>query len=224
VTVRDYSKRRSPLDATTDFWTKKGIDGPNGWAFYWNTRHEPHRDVLVQTLQQLPPFTSLFEVGCGPGMNLWRIQEAFPDAILTGLDVSQAAVDYGAERFAEADRQGLLAGTGRVTLCAGTVPDALEAFDPADVVLSCYALTYVPPTLIEPTLTRLVELARQAIVLAEPMVVPGLPGGIVHALGESRYDYLRWFQARSDWQVTTMKPIIVNRMNRLLVAQRNDRA
>lgn len=203
-----------------EFWRQKRTEGPSGWASYWDTLHAPHRDALVETLRALPPFETLLEVGCGPGVNLWRIQEAFPEADLTGLDVSQAAVNDGAARFAAADHEGRLSGTGRVALCAGELPEALKAMGDVDVVLSCYVLAYLPPREILPTLTALLQLAQQAIVLAEPMVIPGVPPGPTHMPLEFRYDYLRWFQSQAGWQVTTMKPLIVNRMNRLLVAQR----
>lgn len=201
-----------------DFWRKK----PDaGWASYWSTLQAPHRDVLLATLRTLPQFSSLLEVGCGPGVNLWRILEAFPDIALCGVDVSQGAVDYGAQRFAEADRANELAGTAHVTLCAGQIPEALEQFTPADVVVSCYALAYVWPTDIEPTLSRLLQLATQAIVIAEPMVIPGCNSGpMVRRPAEFRYDYLAWFQRQDGWQVTSMKPLKVDRMNRILVAQR----
>ena len=37
---------------------------------------------------------------------------------------------------------------------------------------------------------------------------------------EFRYDYLQCFQAVKGWRVTRMKPLTVDRMNRLLVAER----
>jgi hypothetical protein len=91
---------------------------------------------------------------------------------------------------------------------------------PVDVVLSCYALAYVPPHLIKQTLDQMAIVAQQAMVLAEPMTIPGFPGGQIHNPPEWRYDYLRWFHQQADWQVTSMKPCSVDRMNRLLVAQR----
>jgi SAM-dependent methyltransferase len=204
------------------FWTKKPADGPRGWNVYWDTLHAPHRDGLVRTLAALPPFTSLLEVGCGPGVNLWRIQEAFPDADLTGLDVSQAAVNAGAERFAAAETEGRLKGSGRVALCAGVLPEALDAMSPVDVVLTCYALAYIWPNRIGETLTHLLALAEQALVIAEPMVMPGFPSGPIYRHpAEFRYDYLQWFSASAPgWQVTSLKPLSVDRMNRVLVAQK----
>lgn len=213
--------RGHPVENPVDFWHKKPTDGSRGWSAYWDTMHAPHRTALVQTLRTLPPFSSLLEVGCGPGVNLWRILEAFPDAEVCGIDVSQGAIDSGSERFADADRRGALAGHARVTLCAGQIPEDLAALQTVDVVVSCYALAYVWPDRINETLARLQQLAHQAIVLAEPMVIPGFDSGpTVRRPAEFRYDYLAWFQQQEGWQVTSMKPVSVDRMNRILVAQR----
>jgi trans-aconitate methyltransferase len=206
------------VNAAANFWTEKPAAG---WAEYWDTLHAPHRTAVVQALQQLPAWTSLLEVGCGPGVNLWRILDAFPDADLRGLDLSQTAIDQGAAKFAQADMEGGLKGSGGVALCAGSLPEALAPMDPVDVVLSVYTLAYVPPPDISETLSRLTELAQHAIILAEPMVAPGLTSELLHRHpAETRHDYLRWFNAIDGWHVTTLKPVIVQRLNRLLVAQR----
>lgn len=210
------------------FWQKKPATGPSSWADYWDTLGAPHRDALVDALRKLQPFGSLLEVGAGPGVNLWRILEAFPDVDCTGLDVSQAAVDDGHRRFAAATADGTLPGTGRVALCAGILPEALEVMGPVNVVLSCYALAYVHPVDIQRTLEQLGTLAQRAIVLAEPMVMPGASPGLIPNFSASsrprefRYDYLRWFAegVGGRWRVTSLKPLHVDRMNRLLVAER----
>jgi hypothetical protein len=201
-----------------NFWQQKP---EASWQAYWDSLNAPHRTAIVEALKTLPAFDSLLEVGAGPGVNLWRILEAFPDVDLTGLDVSQAAVDDGHRRFVEATQQGTFPGKGRVALCAGVLPEALEALDPVDAVLSCYTLAYVPPADIQVTMMKLLELAQRAIVIAEPMVIPGFPTGrIPSKVQEFRYDYLQCFQAVPGWRVTSMKPLTVDRMNRLLVAER----
>lgn len=209
------------------FWQRKPASGPSSWADYWDTLGAPHRTAIVDTLGKLPPFESLLEVGAGPGVNLWRILEEFPDVDLTGIDVSEAAVDDGTRRFLKATTDGTLPGKGRVALCAGELPQALEQMGPVDVVLSCYALAYVPPPDIRTTMMKLLELAQRAVIIAEPMVIPGLQNGAIRDLGsqnrpqEYRYDYLRWFhQAAAGWRVTSLKPLTVDRMNRILVAER----
>ena len=210
------------------FWTRKPATGPGGWDAYWNTLQAPHRDALIDALRKLPAFDSLLEVGCGPGVNLYRVLQAFPDVDVTGLDVSQGAIDFADRRFQEAMGNGELPGRGRAALCSGALPDALDVMEPVDVVLSCYGLAYVHPVDIRRTLEQLLQLARRAIVLAEPMAMPGAPTGLIPNLGatsrphEFRYDYLRWFHegVGGRWRVTSLKPVTVDRMNRLLVAER----
>jgi SAM-dependent methyltransferase len=214
------------------FWERKTATGPSSWASYWDTVDAPHRNVIIDALRTVPAFGSLLEIGCGPGVNLFRVLQAFPDVDVTGLDISQGAIDFADRRLREATEGGELAGTGRAAVCVGELPEALEAMEPVDVVLSCYALAYVHPLDIRRTLEQLLYLAQRAVVIAEPMLIPGLPPGLIaHASAaarpnEFRYDYLRWFQEmESDsWRVTVMRPVVVDRMNRLLVAERVRRA
>jgi len=206
------------------FWKQK-----RDWSEYWDGPRglrAPHRDAIVDALQPLPPFVSLLEVGCGPGVNLWRIQEAYPRADLTGIDVSPFAIDEGIRRFEHAHQHGLFP-TGRIALCQGELPEALEpSADPpletVDVVVSCYALAYLLRDQVLVALKQMTRLAAMAIVIAEPMSEPGKPDGLIHlgAASEFRYDYLAWFRQQDDWQVTSLMKLTVDRLNRILVAQR----
>lgn len=211
------------LKDRTDFWRLK-----RDWSGYWDGERglqAPHRTALVDALRTLPPFTSLLDIGCGPGVNLWRILEAFPEADLTGIDVNPFAVADGIERFTRAYEHGVFR-SGRIALCEGDLPEALEAsahppLEPVDVILSCYTLAYL---LRDQVLVALKEMTRlaSAVVIAEPMSEPGKPDGLIHlgAASEFRYDYLAWFQQVDGWQVTSLKKVSVDRMNRILVAQR----
>lgn len=215
---------RIPVREPGAFWRQK-----RDWTEYWEGPRglrAPHRDALLAALQGLPAFTSLLEIGCGPGVNLWRIQEAFPEADLTGIDVNPFAIDDGIQRFERAHRDGTFDG-GRIALCCGDLPEALEAsadppLEPVDVVVSCYALAYLLRDQVLTALKEMTRLATQAIVIAEPMSEPGKPDGLCHlsAASEFRYDYLAWFRQVEGWHVTSLKKLTVDRMNRILVAQR----
>jgi SAM-dependent methyltransferase len=218
----------------TDYWTKKPRTGVGSWDAYWQTLRAPHRDALVEALRKLPAFTSLLEVGCGPGVNLWRVLEAFPHVTLGGFDVSPDAIAVAHERFQGAERSGALSGKGDIYLGVGVLPFSLAQVEPVDVLLSCYTLAYVPPRLFAETLQAMTQAARQAIVLAEPMVVLGDFAGIsaqIHTIRDSagqvvqrefKHDYRTWFvdHAGPEWSITSMKPLNVDRMNRILVAER----
>jgi SAM-dependent methyltransferase len=77
------------------FWERKTATGPSSWASYWDTIDAPHRNVIIDALRSLPAFGSLLEIGCGPGVNLFRVLQAFPDVDVTGLDISPGAIDFG---------------------------------------------------------------------------------------------------------------------------------
>jgi len=206
-----------------DFWEAKAADGPSGWAAYWATVQAPHRTALVDALRTVAPFDSLLEVGCGPGVNLWRIHQAFPDADIVGMDIANAAIDYGSEIFARADLDGTLQGSGRVTLCAAALPDDLAQLpvDDVDVVLSCYALAYLPPEALDVALGAIVTIARQGIVLAEPMVEPGFAEGLTSRLPEWRHDFLGWFREHAPgWRIALWPMPPVDRLSMTLIARR----
>ncbi len=207
-------------------WLRKADTGPSSWASYWETLHAPYRDAIVAALRQISQksdIRSVLEVGCGPGVNLWRIREAFPDVIVGGFDVSPLAIKSAHARFAEAERAGELTGTGDVYLAVGELPDALQQVEPADVVLSCYSLAYVRPAEFHETMLALTTVANQALILAEPMVVVGDPPGLSQLLhrnpDEFKHDYLGWFRACAPAWSLSMRPLSVQHMNRLLVAR-----
>lgn len=202
----------------TDFWTRKPAAT---WDVYWDTANAPHRTAIVDTLRALPAFNTLLEVGCGPGVNLWRILQAFPDVTIGGFDTSQVAIERGQARFAQAEREGQLPGSGDVWLAVGDLPASLALVQDADVVLSCYALAYVAPERLHETLSGIATVAQHAIILAEPMATPHAPPAKLNPLPEWRHDYLTWFrEAAPGWAVTSFRPLQVDNMNRLLVAQR----
>jgi len=53
--------------------------------------HRIHRHILIKMLEQLQ-FETLLEVGCGNGMNLFAIRQAFPAVKLAGTDISGTAL------------------------------------------------------------------------------------------------------------------------------------
>jgi 2-polyprenyl-3-methyl-5-hydroxy-6-metoxy-1,4-benzoquinol methylase len=53
--------------------------------------HRIHRDILLKMLEQLR-FETILEVGCGNGMNLFALRQAFPAVKLVGTDISREAL------------------------------------------------------------------------------------------------------------------------------------
>lgn len=135
---------------------------------YWNDDRSPRRDCIIAALRAsfgMP--ASVLDVGCNAGPNLRRIAAEFPGCRLVGFDINQEAIDGAAKRFAD---RGLEA-----ELSVGSYYDVLPAIPTAsiDVVLSSYALAYVPTAHLQQVLADIVRIARTGLVLAEPMAFGG---------------------------------------------------
>ena len=70
------------------YWKKRVI---NWHDSYWTPEH-PHRDRIIEALQQFHPFRSVLEVGCAAGANLYRVKQAFPQSDVGGMDWSADAI------------------------------------------------------------------------------------------------------------------------------------
>jgi len=80
---------------------------------WWHRRPDPWNmgtDVYEQgkyaaTLAQVParPYRRILEVGCSEGVFTERLVTAFPEAHITGVDISERALDRARERVAAAD-------------------------------------------------------------------------------------------------------------------------
>ena len=73
------------------------LDYDRIWTEYWGDvqrygpSHRIHRRFLIRILCELE-FSSALEVGCGSGLNLYTIREAFPNVTLAGTDISETAL------------------------------------------------------------------------------------------------------------------------------------
>ena len=62
---------------------KKDWDEEGDWIEqYWGSRFHPHRFLMIEKLRRLMPITSLLEVGCNCGPNLWVIGGMFENVRL----------------------------------------------------------------------------------------------------------------------------------------------
>jgi len=155
----------APTESLKDSWIVQHDVYPGDWWVekYWNDTEGSHRDAIVRTLEMLPHFTSLLEVGCNTGPNLRRIHQRWPACDLLGMDIHPGAIKYG-QLQAKAEGWQWLG-------YQGDLRDLhLLGKGMADVVLSCYALAYLDPRDIDGVLAAMLAAARQAVVICEPMV------------------------------------------------------
>jgi S-adenosylmethionine-diacylgycerolhomoserine-N-methlytransferase len=99
------------------------------------------RDRLIDELG-LAPGARLVEVGCGTARNLIRIARRYPDAVLFGLDASEAMLETAAKSIA---RAGL---SSRIKLAKGYAealsPAMFGEHAPFDQVVFSYSLSMIP--------------------------------------------------------------------------------
>jgi SAM-dependent methyltransferase len=121
--------------------------------FYALKRHAVLRRLLLPVLRDLPPGSSVAEVGCGPGGNL---------AEMAGLGLRHVGVDGSATMLAMArerlPRAGLLRADGaRLPLGDGTV----------DLCLFVTVLQHNPPAAARAMLAEACRVSRGRVVLVE---------------------------------------------------------
>lgn len=149
---------------------------------YWAATGQPHRAALIDQLRTLPHFENIRELGSCAGTNIRLFREAFPHAAVEGIDVSEAAVLFAQDK---------LATDPYVRVVHADILDEAPQWqdEEADVVVSCYALTYIAPEDLPDLLGHIVRSARVGIAFAEPMVGPPARLPIRYDTVEWRHDY-----------------------------------
>lgn len=173
-----------------DWWAKRKIDWDKHYLQTWN---HPHRQLIVWALESFQ-WTSLWEVGCGPGPNLVRISKEMPGHQLGGCDVNPEAIDLARKTFVGAK------------FMVNPADDILLSDNSVDVVLSDATLIYTGPTKIRKTIKELVRIARSHIVLCE------FHGGtwlqrfwLRIRNGYNAYDYIKLLEEAGCYDVRMVK-------------------
>jgi ubiquinone/menaquinone biosynthesis C-methylase UbiE len=140
-------------------WTLKYRFGRPGHVPAFDTLlNRPHRTILLDRLDGLGPWRSLLEVGCGRGVNLLLTAKRKPDAKLTGIDTSVAAIRTTRVELARRGMKDFHLEVGSVSNLTGLADQSF------DVVLADAVLMYVPPAEIVDALSEMLRVARFGIV------------------------------------------------------------
>ena len=119
------------------------------------------RAELAECLFELTPFSSLLEVGCAYGQNFHTLAPLFPHAEMVGIDADKQSIESGALLLSER-------GIGNVRLQVGSAEDLGDFADKSiDVVIAVACLMYVRAERIEKTVSEMLRVARQAVLLVE---------------------------------------------------------
>jgi SAM-dependent methyltransferase len=183
-TVRRMRMDAGRKEVSEGVWRKRGGEA---WVeTYWSDVGSPRRDCIIDALRtSFGAPESVLEVGCNAGPNLRRIATEFPGCRLVGFDINQEAIEGAARRFAELGIE--------TELSVGSYYDVLPTIvsGSIDVVLTSYALAYVPTTNLPDVLADIVRIARSGLLLAEPLAFDAArPAGVLT---------VPWYDWRHDY-------------------------
>lgn len=143
-------------------WAIRHLREGNDWIKEcWDSRNTPHRHFLVEKIANFSPISSILEIGCSCGPNLYLLAKKFPKAKIRGMDINPLAVQEGNELF---KNEGIL----NVELSVGRA-DGLNRFPGKsfDVVFTYSVLIYVSPDKVKKVIEEMLRVSRQALILVE---------------------------------------------------------
>jgi ubiquinone/menaquinone biosynthesis C-methylase UbiE len=136
----------------SNYWKNRKIDWKRE---YLDTFKHPHRLWMLEKLVNLR-FSSVFEVGCGPGANLLGIGLTFPHVALGGCDVNEEAILLAQKTFPKGSLFEVAPGD-----------NLLMSDKSCDLALSDMCLIYVGGRRIKRYLQEMTRISRSYVVLSE---------------------------------------------------------
>jgi len=113
--------------------------------------NHPHRKLILNAISQYEPCESVYEVGCGAGVNLKLLKNKYPEIKIYGYDISFDAVKEA------------IAFVGSRTV---KITNDIRIFN-ADIVLTDATAIYVSGSNIKSFIEMLKHYANKAIVMCE---------------------------------------------------------
>jgi ubiquinone/menaquinone biosynthesis C-methylase UbiE len=144
-----------------DWNNKQHIGEDDEWVIsYWDSRNHSHRSFLAERISRLSP-SSILEIGCNCGPNLYLLAQRFPNAEIVGIDINPMAVEIGNKLFAQE-------GLSNVKLLVGRA-DELKRFESTgfDVLFTDAVLIYIGPDKIKKVIAEMLKITRKALIFWE---------------------------------------------------------
>lgn len=171
------------------YWKERKID----WVKeYVATANHPHRDLILNKLK-LMPFGSLLEVGCASGPNLIRIQHAYPNVQIGGIDLNKDAIKVA--------QQILPSGL----FVVDSVDGMFFSDKSTDVILSDMSLIYIGPAKIKTALKEIKRVARKFVVLCEFYNSSFLKRMALRFAGYNAYNYPKLLEELGFYDIEMTK-------------------
>lgn len=141
-----------------DDWGSRSGDWVKG---YWDSQNHSHRPFLIEKISAFSPISSVLEIGCNCGPNLYLLAKKLPGAEIRGVDINPVAVQKGNEWLA---REGI----SNVKLSVGKADDLGQFQDKTfDIVFTDAVLIYIGPDKIKKVSQEMLRVARRALILME---------------------------------------------------------
>ncbi|MFC1909483.1 class I SAM-dependent methyltransferase [Chloroflexota bacterium] len=128
---------------------------------YWDSRNHSHRQFLITEMSASSGLSSILEIGCNCGPNLYLLAKKYPAANLEGIDINPRAVQKGNELFASEGIENVKLSVGQADEL-GQFPD--KSFD---IVITDAVLMYIGRDKIKQVVQVMVRIANKTLVLIE---------------------------------------------------------
>ena len=153
---------RRHLNKSKDWNLILHTDGDDDWvAGYWDSRDHGHRAFLLERISEYCPFSSLLEVGCNCGPNLYLLAGKYPYVNFNGVDINARAIEKGNELMKTE-------GISNVRSSVARADDLSQFPDKSfEVTFTNSLLMYIGPDKIVPVITEMLRVTRNALVLLE---------------------------------------------------------
>jgi len=156
VLEREWATRHLRRNECDDWGNREG-DWIKG---YRDSRNHSHRAFLIEKISSFPPISSILEIGCNCGPNLYLLAKKFPDAEIRGIDINPMAVQKGNEQLAQE--------YSNVKLLVGKA-DELGQFQDRrfDIVFTDAVLIYIGRDKIKKVIQEMLRVTCRALILME---------------------------------------------------------
>lgn len=134
------------------------------WSFLFG------RTLLIREIEKLGVPARVLEVGCGTGRNLLSLRQAFPQAELTGLDISTEMLTRARRKITDP----------RIDFVQKSYDQPLSRAHPFDLVVFSYSLSMINPGW------------EQALDNASEDIAPGTFIAVVDFHGSALAPFKRW--------------------------------
>lgn len=145
-----------------DWNNKRYSSEDNEWVLsYWDSRNHNHRPFLLERIVSFSPISSILEIGCNCGPNLYLIAQRLPEIEIQGIDINPVAIQKGREFFASE-------GISNVRLSVAKADELGQFQDKSlDVVFTDATLIYIGRDKIQGIIEEMVRVTRKGLILVE---------------------------------------------------------